>query len=325
MEYRVLGKTELKISVLAFGGNQVGSSVYGYKDDKKAVESIQKAIDVGINFFDTADVYGERNSENVFGQALIGRRHSVVISTKAGLTGDGRRNGRPQHLKLVLERSLAKLKTDHVDIFFLHAPDPNVPIEDSLGAIDGLVEEGKARFAGVSHASVDQLERVASIRSFAVVQDYLNIFKHESVADIIPFCHQHNIGFSAHSPLSSGLLGGKYFMTPFRKPLFFDYRFWNPEFSYLMRLEKIAKRIGASLPQLALAWAVRHEGVGTVIMGTSSISQLLHNIDSLRVKLDADCEKEINTLLSIRLRSRHPVRKIVWTAARRFLKGRVIQ
>lgn len=324
MEYRTLGKTRLKVSVLAFGSNQIGSSIYGYKDDKKALESISKAIDLGINFFDTADVYGEEKSECLLGQALLGRRHDVIISTKAGLKGGGRRDGRPEHLKFALEKSLIKLKTDYVDIFFLHAPDSQIPIEESFGAIDDLVKEGKARFAGVSHASVEQLERISSFKSFVVVQDCLNIFTHESVADIIPFCLRHNIGFVAHSPLSSGLLGGKYFATPFNKLIFFDYRFWNPEFLYLVKLEQIARKMNASLPQLAIAWTVWHDGVDTVVMGTSSISQLLHNIDSLRVNLEADYVRQIDSLICTRSTARHPIRKVVWSTAH-FLKGCILQ
>lgn len=312
MEYRILGKTGLKVSALAFGGNQIGSSVFGYKDDRKAAEAILKAIELGINFFDTADVYGERNSEKVLGQALLGRRHGIIISTKAGLTGDGRRNGHPEHLKSALEKSLVKLKTDYIDIFFLHGTDPEVPIEDSVGAIDDLMKEGKVRFAGVSHASVGQLEKITSFSSFAAVQDRLNIFAQESATEIIPFCQRYDIGFSAHSPLSSGLLAGKYFMTPFRTPIFFDYRFWNPEFLYLVRLKELAGKLNVSLPQLSLAWVLRHEGVGSVIMGTSSISQLEHNIGSLRIKLDRDNLRDIDTMLSIRSGRRHPIRRAVW-------------
>lgn len=311
MEYRVLGNTGLKVSVLAFGCNQIGSPAYGYKDEKKTAESIMRAVDLGMNYFDTADVYGGKNSENILGKTLSGHRHKVVISTKAGWIGDGKINGHPKYLRMSLENSLRRLRTDYVDIFLLHRPDPKIPIEDSVNAIDGLVREGKSRFSGVANVSLKQVTKLLPIKSFGIVHDCINIFKHRCLKDIVPFCEKHSIGFASYSPLSSGLLGGGYLNKSFKKPIFLDYRFWNPEFPYLIKLEKMAKDIGMDLPQLALAWVLRR-GIGSVIVGTSSIQQLIKNISYLQTELQVSKFMEIDNIIIRRSKRLHLIRKIIW-------------
>lgn len=311
MEYCVLGKTGLKVSVLAFGCNQIGSPVYGYKDEKETIESIVKAVDLGINYFDTADVYGNKNSENILGKTLSGHRHRVVISTKAGLIGNGKINGHPKYLRMSLEKSLMRLRTDYVDVFLLHRSDPKIPIEDSVNAIDELVGEGKCRFSGVANASLKQVIKLLPIKSFGIVHDCINILKHKCLEDIVPFCEKYNIGFASYSPLSSGLLGGSYLNKPYRKPIFFNYRFWNPEFPYIIKLEKMAKDIGMDLPQLALAWVLRKD-IGSVIVGTSSIQQLIKNVSYLQTELQMSQSMEIDNMIMRRSKGLHLFRKIIW-------------
>lgn len=144
MHYRKLGKTGLDVSVVGFGCNQIGSDRMGYRNFESAKGAVFFALDKGVNYFDTADVYGDRKSEEWLGRILGSERQKVIISTKAGLTGDGGRNGRPDHLRNSLENSLKKLKTDYVDIFYLHRPDPKIPLAESIGGIDKLIQEGKA-------------------------------------------------------------------------------------------------------------------------------------------------------------------------------------
>jgi len=311
MQYCILGNTGLKVSILGFGCNQIGSHVYGYKDEKKAADSIMKAVDLGMNYFDTADVYGNKNSENILGKTLSGHRHRVVISTKAGLLGNGKINGHPKYLRMSLEKSLMRLRTDYVDIFLLHSPDPNIPIEDSLNAIDELVEEGKCRFSGVANANLKQIIKLLPIKSFGIVHGCINLLKHKCLKDIVPLCKKHNIGFVSYSPLSSGLLGGGYLKMPFKKPIFLDYRFWNPEFPYIIKLEKMAKDIGMDLPQLALAWVLR-KGIGSVIVGTSSIQQLIKNVSYLQTELQMSQSMEIDNMIMRRSKGLHLFRKIIW-------------
>lgn len=323
MKYRLMGKTGLKVSVLAFGCNQIGSPDYGYRDDKNAEEAISIAIDLGINLFDTADVYGGRRSESLLGRALAGRRRDVIISTKAGLTGDGGRNGRPGYLRTALENSLRDLKTDYVDIFFLHEKDPAVPIGESLEAVNKLIKEGKARFGGITNTTMEQLGEIAP-DSISVVQNRLNIFERESIEDIIPFCRKNEIGFSVYSPLASGLLGGGRFAAPLKKPVILDYRFWNPDFPYLLEFKDVANSAGVNPAQLALAWSLGQEGVATVIMGTSSISQLQDNMRSLDLELSRESLREIDDIVFRRSKAHHPVRKMIWKTAGR-VKGALAQ
>lgn len=283
MKYRQLGKTGIEVSLVGFGCNHIGSPGYGYRDDRRSIEAVHRAIDLGINYFDTADVYGGRRSEEILGEALKGRRDKAIVSTKAGLVGDGRRDGRPEHLRKALEQSLTKLKTDFVDIFLLHAPDPDVPIEDSVGMIEELVKEGKARCGGVTHADVDEIKRASSFKSFAVVQDCLNVFENRNYTDLIEFCIGKGFAFVGHSPFASGLLA----RNPFRAYLRLLRRgSWDPGLFNMIRLNMIAKRADAGLLQLAILWAINQKGVSSVVMGTSSISQLEENAQSIDAKID---------------------------------------
>lgn len=283
MKYRQLGKTGIEVSLIGFGCNHIGSPDYGYRDDRLSIEAVHRAIDLGINYFDTADVYGGRRSEEILGEALRGRRGKAIVSTKAGLVGNGKKDGRPEHLRKALERSLAALETDFVDIFLLHAPDPDVPIEDSIGMIEELVKEGKARFGGVTHADIDGIKRASSFKSFAVVQDCLNVFENRNYADLIEFCIGKGFAFVGHSPFASGLLA----KNPFRAYLRLLRRgSWDPSLFKTIRLNMIAKRSDAGLLQLAILWAINQKGVSTVIMGTSSISQLEENVRSIDKEID---------------------------------------
>lgn len=307
----MLGNTGLRVSALAFGGNQIGSPNFGYRDEKKASESIMKAVDLGINYFDTADVYGNKNSEAILGKALKGYRHSTVISTKAGLIGNGKINGHPKYLRTSLEQSLIKLKTDYVDIFLLHKPDPKIPIEESISAIDELAMEGKCRFSGVANANLKQLIKLLPIKSFGIAYDCMNILKHKCLKDTIPFCKEHNIGFVSYSPFSSGLLGKSYLNKHFRKPIFLDHRFWNPEFPYVIKLGEMAKNFGMDLPELSLAWVLR-KSIGSIVVGTTSIQQLIENVSYLQTELQESHISEIDKIIMTHSKRLGLLRKLMW-------------
>src|SRR3989339_2178371 len=196
MHYRKLGKTGLDVSIIGFGCNQIGSDKRGYKDFTLARDAIFFALDHGINYFDTADVYGEKKSEEWLGRILGAARSKVIISTKAGLTGDGGRNGHPDHLRKSLENSLKKLKTDYVDIFYLHRPDPKIPIAESIIAIDKLIQEGKTRFGGVSQLDKKDLETIKTSNAISCVQYCLNFFNFQTTySDMSIFKGKGYLGF----------------------------------------------------------------------------------------------------------------------------------
>lgn len=294
MEYRRLGKTGLEVSAVGFGCNHIGSPDYGYRDDRKSIEAVHRAVDLGINFFDTADLYGGRRSEEILGQALGGRRSKVVISTKAGLVGNGKKDGRPENLRMALEQSLIRLKTDFVDIFLLHAPDVDVPIEDSIGAIDEFVKEGKARFGGVTHATIEEVRKASSFKSFMVVQDCLNIFENRNYKNLIEFCVDKDFAFVGHSPFASGLIAGDSFSGYLR----FLYRgFRKHRLLELIRLDKIARTADVKLLHLAILWAIKQKGVSSIVVGTSSISQLEEDAHSIAIALDKDIFLKIDDLI----------------------------
>ncbi|MDD5269590.1 MAG: aldo/keto reductase [Candidatus Omnitrophica bacterium] len=295
MEYRRLGKTGLEVSVVGFGCNHIGSPDYGYRDDRKSIEAVRRALDLGINYFDTADIYGAGRSEEILGEALKGRRPKAVISTKAGLKGGGMRDASPGSLKRALEQSLFRLKTDHVDIFLLHAPDAGVPIEESIGAIDGLVKEGKARFGGVTHAEIGEVKKVSSFGSFVVVQDCLNIFENGNYRKLIGFCAEKGLAFVGHSPFASGLLA-KHSLGDNLRLLRRGIR--KSHIYELMRLNMFAKAEGVRLNDLAMLWAAGQEGVSSMIIGTSSIAQLEEDVRSAGIRMGDEVSSRLNSLVS---------------------------
>ena len=209
METRRIGS--LEVSVVGLGCMNFGWRI----DENESVKVIDAALDAGINFFDTADIYGQGQSEEFVGRALGRRRDDVLIATKFGLEmGDGRKGARPAYIREAVEASLERLGTDRIDLYQLHRPDPATPIADTLGALDGLVRQGKVREIGCSNFSVAQIREAAAAAesgaSFVSVQNELNVIQREALLDVLPECASRGLAFLPYFPLASGLLTGKY-------------------------------------------------------------------------------------------------------------------
>jgi aryl-alcohol dehydrogenase-like predicted oxidoreductase len=317
MRYRTFGKTGIKVSVVSFGCNQVGSPVWGYRSFEKAKEAVLSAIEHGINHFDTADVYGGRNSEEWLGKILSGRRKDVVISTKAGLTGDGGRNGRPEHLRASLQNSLKKLGTDYTDVFYLHRPDPDVPLAESLGAVDELVKEGKARFGGVSQLEVRDLAVVSEENSVACAQYCLNYYDFKTAYSAMPETARRGYGFCTYSPFKSGIITRDMPMKPFKRGFpFLSADFFRPEFPLYKTVRAVAGRLDLSMHELALGWILSHELVHTVIVGASSWLQFAESIRAADTALSDETIREIGSAVERDDAERHYVRRKIWVAAK---------
>jgi len=325
MRYKKLGKTGLDVSIIGFGCNQIGSDKRGYKDFTLARDAILFAIDHGINYFDTADVYGDWKSEEWLGRILGAKRSEVIISTKAGLTGDGGRNGHPEHLRKSLENSLKKLKTDYVDIFYLHRPDPKIPLTESIGEISKLIHEGKARFGGISQLDVRDLEKVKDFNAISCVQYCLNFFNFQTTYSIKTIVTDKQYGLSAFSPFASGwILKKKYLsLTQSTCPLFKP-NYYRPEFPLYKRIVELAQEYKTNVHQLAISWILNHRDVHSVIFGTASIDQLQENIRAVDLHVTSELIEKINDVIKKYLVEKHKIRKIIWGASlklRRLLKG----
>src|SRR5437899_8743400 len=213
MEQRQLGRQGLTVSALGLGCMGM-SWAYGAGDDRESVETIHAAIKLGVNFLDTAEVYGPFENEKLVGRAIKGRREQVVIATKFGFKIDAEGNtigadSRPQHIREVVNASLQRLGVDHIDLLYQHRVDPTVPIEDVVGTMAEFVDSGKVRYLGLSEASPRTLRRACAVHPISALQSEYSLFERGVDAEVLPACRELGIGFVPYSPLGRGLLTGK--------------------------------------------------------------------------------------------------------------------
>ena len=313
MQKRKLGKSGLEVSALGLGC--MGMSVaYGPAGDKKEMISlIRAAVERGVTFFDTAEIYGPLVNEKLVGEALSPLRDRVVIATKFGVKLDptGRQqwgigwDSRPQHIKEVAEASLGRLRTDVIDLFYQHRVDPDVPIEDVAGAVGDLIREGKVRHFGLSEAGARTIRRAHAVCPVTAVQTEYSLWSREPEAEVLPTLEELGIGFVPYSPLGRGFLTGKIDEnTTFDSS---DFRNIVPRFTPQARkangalvdlLAGIGKRKNATPAQIALAWLLAKKPWIVPIPGTTKLSRLDENIGAVAVELTPDDLREIDSAAS---------------------------
>src|SRR5438445_3580296 len=312
MKKRKLGKSGLEVSAIGLGC--MGMS-FGYgppKDKQEMIALLRKAVELGVTFFDTAEVYGPFANEELVGEALAPIRGQVVIATKFGFkpasTGDSRwseLDSRPEHVKEVAEASLKRLRTDVIDLFYQHRVDPDVPIEDVAGAVKDLIQQGKVRHFGLSEAGVQTIRRAHDVQPVTALQSEYSLWWREPEAEIFPTLEELGIGFVAFSPLGKGYLTGKIDeKTTFDST---DFRNTVPRFAPEARkanralvdlLETIARRSKATPAQIALAWVLAQKPWIVPIPGTTKLHRLQENVAAASIELSEEDLREIESATS---------------------------
>lgn len=308
MKTRTLGQN-LQVSELGLGCMGMSFGYGEVHDEKPMTELIHRAVDLGITFFDTAEVYGPFINEELVGKALKPFRNNVIIATKFGFDIQGGKsvglNSRPENIRKVAEESLKRLQTDVIDLFYQHRVDPNVPIEDVAGTVKDLISEGKVKHFGLSEAGVDVIRRAHSVQPVTALQSEYSMFWREPEDAILPVLEELGIGFVPFSPLGKGFLTGKidsatqFSDTDFRKSV---PRFSEENLQKNLALVELVKNLAAEKncepSQIALAWVLAQKPWIVPIPGTTKIYRLEENIGSVQVELTAEDLQKIDENLS---------------------------
>ena len=308
MKMRQLGQGGLTVSAVGLGCMGM-SEFYGPSLENQCLGTLDHALDIGVTFFDTADMYGMGDNERLLGRALAGRRDEVTLATKFGVvrTGDGEvvgMNGSPEYVREACEASLRRLGTDHIDLYYLHRVASDTPVEDTVGAMARLVEEGKVRYLGLSEASADELKRAAAVHPIAALQTEYSLWARDVEGEILRTCRDLGIGFVAYSPMGRGFLTGG---IRSRNDLAGDdWRLTLPRFSeenfeknfrLVEAVEAMAREKGCTPAQLALAWLLSRGEDIVPIPGTRRIERLDENAAAVDVELTRQELEHIDAVL----------------------------
>lgn len=305
MKQRRLGKNGPAVSEIGLGCMGM-SEFYGETDKAESLATLERALELGINFLDTADVYGPYKNEELLGEFLKGKRDRVVLATKFGIVRGSDPssrgvNGKPEYVKLACDASLERLGTDHIDLYYQHRVDPNTPIEDTVGALGDLVSAGKVRYIGLSEAKPETIRRAHSVHPITALQTEYSLFSRDPETELLPLTRELGIAFVGYSPLGRGLITGSIQKREDLAPD--DWRRTSPRFDdealtrnieYVHRVESIAARKGTTPSQLALAWVLAQGDDIIPIPGTKRRKYLEQNVAAVDIQLSPEELDELN-------------------------------
>jgi aryl-alcohol dehydrogenase-like predicted oxidoreductase len=318
MQTRTLGLRGPTVSALGLGCMGM-SEFYGARDDDESIATIHRALDLGVNFLDTSDVYGPHTNEVLVGRAIADRRDEVVLATKFGIVRDPDdpaargQNGRPEYVRQAAEASLKRLGVDHIDLYYQHRVDPATPIEETVGALAELVREGKVRYIGLSEASPETLRRANAVHQITALQTEYSLWSREPEDEILPTCRELGIGFVAYSPLGRGFLTGA--IQSIDDLDEDDYRRFSPRFQgenfqrnldLVTKISELAADKAVTPAQLALAWVLSQGEDIVPIPGTKRRARLEENAAAVDVVLSDDELREIADALPEAAGQRYP-------------------
>lgn len=296
-----LGSYGPEVSRLAFGAMAL-SGIYGPTDEAAAVDLVRSAMDRGVSYLDTANSYGDGHNERLIGRAVRGRRDEVVVATKFGIQQEGL--GRPAKIREALEASLTRLRTEYVDLYYMHRFDPTTPIEESMGALSDLVAEGKVRHVGLSEVSPDRLRAAHAVHPVAAVQQEFSLLSREPQEGLLEVSRELGVALVAYSPLSRGLLGGAVLKPddlaaddPRRRryPRFGETNL-GPNLAIVRALAAVADELAVSLPVLAIAWVLAQGDDVVALVGTRSIERLDDDLAALRLDLRPEVLQRLESI-----------------------------
>ena len=320
MNTRKLGQSDLNITTVGFGtwatGGEGWAFSWSHQDDKESIDAIHKGLDLGINWIDTAAIYGMGHAEEIVAKAIKGKRNEIMLATKCGLVWDEKRRiaGRinRKSVREECENSLRRLNTDYIDLYQIHWPNPDKDIEEGWSEVLELINEGKVRYGGVSNFNISQLKRIEKISIPTSLQPPYSMFERDVETDILDYCKEKKIGVVAYSPLQVGLLTGKFSKERVANLPNDDWRktknqhFKEPLLSINLdcveELKHVADKCNMILSQLAVAWVLRREEVTSAIVGARRPSQIEETARAGDMSISSESLKEIETLLEERIK-----------------------
>jgi myo-inositol catabolism protein IolS len=291
MRYNQLGKTDIKVSSITFGCWEMGGTMWEFTDDENNINAVRQALDLGINSFDTAEVYGDGHSEEILGKALGSDRKNVIVATKVAP-----KNLRPKDIRKSAINSLKRLKTDYIDLYYIHWPNADLSMEDAMGEMVRLKDEGLIRAIGASNHDLELLKTISKIGRVEAIQPEYSLLHRGIEPQILPWCLENDVSVLSYSSIAKGILAGLFHVKgvelkgeDFRA----GRRLFTPEHLEKERplielMDRISQERGMEMSQLAIAWLLNKQGVTSAIVGTQNVKHLMSNVKAVDINLSAE-------------------------------------